>query len=446
MKRNLLLTAAVALAVTAGNANAETLADKIDRLEQEIQLLKRQTEVTEEKQKATAEKTPTVEFGGGKGFVITSPDKKSSLSLTGTFQLDFRTYISDEDKNLKSEFLARRLRPVIQGKYGNASFRLMPDFAGSTTRIFDAHVDYKFWEELQVRVGKFKPPISLERLQSASDLLFVERGHANNLAPSRDFGAQIYGELIPGQLEYQFAIMNGNEDLANTDTDIDDEKDFIARIFAHPFAESEYVDLQGLGVGIAGSVGRRDGSSVAANRQLAAYKSPGQNNFFTYDATAFADGTKWRLYPQAYWFSGNIGFIGEYAYTAEEVTDGGAHAELEHDAWNITASYVLTGEDVNFKGTVKPAEDFDVTGNGIGAWELVARYGQTNIDEEAFPIFASTATSARTAQTFGIGVNWYLNPAVKVMLDLDHTTFEGGAVNGDRGDENALFSRVQYKF
>ncbi len=444
MKHKLLTTATVLLAATAGSANAESTAERIDRLEQEIQLLKRQNEVTQEKADAAAAKAPTVELGS-KGLVVTSPDKKGQLSISGLIQADLRSYISDEDKNLKSEFTARRLRPTIAGKYGDASFRLTPDFAGDTTRIFDAHVDYKFIDELQFRIGKFKPPVGLERLQSAADTFFIERGDANNLAPSRDLGAQIYGELIPGQLEYQFAVMNGNEDLGNTNTDADDEKDFVGRIFAHPFAESELVDLQGLGVGVAGSVGRRDGST--ANRILPQYKTFGQNNFFSYSATTFADGNKWRLYPQAYWFSGNIGLIGEYAYTSEEVTSGVNHNNLEHDAWNVAASYVLTGEDVNFKGAVKPSEDFSIAGDGWGAFELVARYGETNLDKDTFPLFASIATSASSQQSFGIGLNWYLNQNAKFLLDLNHTTFEGGAVGGsDRADENALFSRVQYKF
>ena len=445
MKR-LLLTATALGVVLTGTANAETLADKISRLEQDIQILKRQNEVNEEVAKAAAAKTPTVELGN-KGLVITSPDKKGQLSIGGVVQADFRNYIDDSDNNLKSEFLARRVRPTIQGKYGNASFRITPDFAGASTRLFEAHADYKFADELSFRIGKFKPPVGLERLQSAADLTFIERGHATNLAPSRDLGAQISGKLIPGQLEYQLAVMNGNEDLGNTDSDIDDEKDYFARVFAHPFAESEITELQGFGVGVAGSWGNRDGSTT--NRSLASYKTPAQNNFFSYSGTSFADGTKWRLYPQAYWYNGPFGLIGEYAYTSEEVTNAANHETLEHDAWNIAASYVLTGEDVNYKGGVKPAEEFDpLAGNGWGAWEVALRYGETNIDNDAFPLFASTATSASSAQTFGVGLNWYLNQNVKAVLNLEHTSFDGGsAIAGeDRADENALLTRVQYKF
>ena len=107
---------------------------------------------------------------------------------------------------------------------------------------------------------------------------------------------------------------------------------------------------------------------------------------------------------------------------------------------------MLTGEDVSFKGGVKPANPLDVKSGDWGAFELVGRVGQTNIDDDAFPIFASATASAEKATTFGGGVNWYLNESVKLWLDYEHTQFNGGAAVGDRQDENVLLSRVQYRF
>ena len=56
--------------------------------------------------------------------------------------------------------------------------------------------------------------------------------------------------------------------------------------------------------------------------------------------------------------------------------------KLRHDAWQIAVSYFLTGEDASFRG-VKPKQDFDF-GTGWGAWELVARYSEINLDEDTF--------------------------------------------------------------
>lgn len=443
MNKKLLITTSL-LSFAAISAQAETTDERIQKLEQELQLLKRQVEVQDEKSASAAEKAANVEFGK-KGLKINSPDKNYELSLRGNFQIDGRKFLNDDAKTGRDELIARRLRPIIEGKAGNASLRLMPDFSGSTTRIFDAHVDYKLTDELQFRFGKFKTPVSLERIQSPADIFEIERGHASNLAPSRDFGAMLYGNLIPDQLEYQVGVFNGNEDLGNTDTDQDDKKDIAARIFGQPFLNSDIVDLQGLGIGLGGSIGERAGST--SRRILGTYKTPGQQDFFSYSSSTFADGTHWRLYPQGYWYSGNTGLIAEYAISDQEVTNGANHADLQHRAWNLAGSYVLTGEDVNFKGGVKPDEDFDPLTGGIGAWELTARFGGTDVDNAAFTNFANASTSASAATSYGVGTNWYLSENTKLMLNYDLTKFDGGASGGaDREDEHALFSRVQFRF
>jgi len=451
MKTHLLAATAIGASFLTFNpfsAHAETssggVSQRIQKLEEEIALIRRQQEVQDEKDKAAAEKAARVEFGK-KGLKITSPDKNYELSLRGTFQFDSRNFLNDDNNTGRDDLLARRLRPTLEVKAGNASLRLMPDFAGSTTRIFDAHADYKITDALQFRFGKFKTPIGLERLQSAADLTFIERGHPTNLAPSRDFGFMVYGNLVPDVLEYQLGVFNGNQDLGNTDGDDDDSKDIVARVFAQPFRNSDTVALQGLGVGIAGSIGERDGSS--SRPILGTYKSPGQQDFFRYRSGTFADGQHWRLYPQAYWYSGNIGLLAEYATSSQEVSRGANHAELQHHAWQLAASYVLTGEDVNFRGGVKPSEDFDPGKRGIGAWEISARIGQTDVDDKTFTTFADSSAAASKARSYGGGLNWYLSENLKLMANYDITQFDGGAAGGrDLPDEHALFTRTQFRF
>ncbi len=453
MTKKLLAATALSVSLLAFHpayAQDESVNARIQRLEEEIQLLKRQQEVEKEVVEKKSEKSANVEIGKS-GLKIASPDNYYQLALKGYFQIDGRHFFDDEAGTGKDDILARRLRPTLELKAGDASFRLMPDFAGSSTRIFDAHADYAFDDAIKVRVGKFKPPISLERLQSASDIFFIERGHPNNLAPARDLGVMLYGELIPETLEYQLGVFNGNADLGNSDSDDDDKKDFVGRVFAHPFRNSDTLALQGLGIGIGGSIGDREGTP--SKTILGDYRTPGQQAYFKYRTgtaagdTTYASGTHWRLQPQGYWYYNNYGVLAEYAITSQEVSRGAAHDTLQHTAWQVAGSYVLTGEDVNYKGGVKPKNPFNPEKDGWGALELVARVGETNIDEDAFPIFASLSSSASEAQTLGVGANWYLTENVKLWLDYEHTSFEGGAASGaDRPDEQALLSRVQYRF
>jgi phosphate-selective porin OprO/OprP len=110
----------------------------------------------------------------------------------------------------------------------------------------------------------------------------------------------------------------------------------------------------------------------------------------------------------------------------------------------------VTGEEETFKGYT-PSSSFSLADHTWGALELVARYHQLTIDPDAFAgganSFADPATQASKASAWGLGLNWYLNQNVKLVLDYDRTRFDGGAAGGaDRGDEEALLSRVQLSF
>ena len=62
-----------------------------------------------------------------------------------------------------------------------------------------------------------------------------------------------------------------------------------------------------------------------------------------------------------------------------------------------------------------------------GAWEIAARIGELDVDNDAFPVYANPANSATKAFSWGVGLNWHLNRNVKVNLNYDQTDFKGGA-------------------
>lgn len=444
----------------AGQAAPLDTQQRIEQLEHDLALLKRQIEVDKEVAQANADKYATVELGT-KGLVVSSPDRNLTIGLRGYTQIDSRFFLSDDSSSASDTFHGRRIRPILEGTaFRDFSFRFMPDFAGSSTRTFDAHIDYRFKDALRFRAGKFKPPVGLERLQSATDAFFIERGLPTNLVPTRDYGLQVYGDVIPETLEYQFGVFNGVADLGNGDSDDDDRKDIVARVFAQPFRRSDNLFLQGLGFGIGGSFGDRRGSPTHANTTLILgdYRSPGQQAIFRYrtgsatqdDATfaannVFADGRHGRIAPQGYWYYNNFGVLAEYARTSQEVTRGTTSATLDHDAWQIALAWALTGEDVNFKGGIRPARRFSPADGQWGALQIVARLGGIDFDDGAFPLYADITKSVTEAQSFGIGLNWYLNENIEFWLDYDQTDFDGGATGGDRETEQALFTRVQFR-
>jgi phosphate-selective porin OprO/OprP len=321
----------------------------------------------------------------------------------------------------------------------------MLDYGNGQTTLVDAYGNYNAADAFNVRVGKFKDPIGIERWQSEQNVLFVERGMTTNLVPYRDNGAQLYGEFIKHALEYEVALTNGAPDLVNATNNTDNDQTVTARVFAHPFYYTDNNALKGLGIGVAGSYGNRNASATAPNLTTG-YVTPAQTRFFTYATTAFADGRQWRLNPQATYYNGPFSIIGEYVLEEQELKAGSRQAGLRNDAWEAIATYVLTGEDARFDGVV-PRHDFDPKNDQWGAFELAARISQLRVDDAAFPTFASLSASAKEAQETTVGGTWYMNANIKLNLDFALTRFDGGAVNnGDRATEKAVLSRVQFRF
>jgi phosphate-selective porin OprO/OprP len=307
----------------------------------------------------------------------------------------------------------------------------------------------RFHEAAKLRAGKFKPPVGLERLQSGSDTVFVERALPTNLVPNRDLGLQLHGDLWKGVLGYQLGAFNGVPDGSSADIDSTRGKELAARIFAHPFKTGS-LNLRHLGFGVSATHGTSHGSATASG--VAPYRTAGQQPFFSYRAdgtatgTVVADGNKERLSPQAYWYRGRLGVLAEHVVSSQEVRLDAIRETIRNEAWQATVSFLVTDDMATFKA-VAPGRPFELERSGWGALELAARYSALEIGDEAFPIFANAATSASEADEYGIGVNWYLTRNVRIALDYLETRFEGGGLAGaDREPERLLDGRVQVSF
>ncbi|MCC7264005.1 MAG: porin [Candidatus Latescibacteria bacterium] len=407
-------------------------------LDQRVKILERLHELDQEAAAAKAKDTPVVTANSKDGFTIKSPDGSFKLKIGGYSQGDGRFWLGDTLKARTNTFFLRRVRPQFDGTVGKyVDFRIMPDFGGGTTVLYDAYLNLTYRPGFKVQVGKFKPPIGLERLQSGAALLFVERGLPTSLVPNRDLGLQVHGDLSGGRLSYAVGVFNGVVDGGNADTDVDDSKELAARIFAQPFKQGTSL-LQGLSLGVAGSWGNSSGA-------LPSFRTPGQVSFFTYTDTTVANGSRVRIAPQFTYYTGPLGLLGEYTLSKQELTRKTDSATLQNSAWQVAASYLLSGDQAGYKG-VSPKKSFDPAKGQWGALELAARFHQLAIDKDAYPIFANAKRSARSATAWALGINWYLHRNTKLNLDYEQTQFKGGGAKGDRDAEKILFNRFQVSF
>lgn len=465
----LLPLAGVALAQTTPAATGadSDLRREIEEQKQRLLILERKLELNEEAAKTAASSAPRITASASR-FQIASSDGANFVRLRGTLHTDLRTYSGDSVPETADTFLIRRARPTFEGTFGGLyDFKFMPDFAGGRAIIVDAYIAARFNPAAVVTVGKFKPPVGLERLQSSADIRFIERALPTNLVPNRDLGLQLSGEFKGGVVAYQVGYFNGvtdgqsSDNLTPADAETDTAGDYAARVFFQPFINSDNFSLRGLGFGIGSTW--VDVGGAAANPLLSAYRSAGQQSIFSYRANTatgvtpnnatFADGQRLRLAPQFYYSRGQFGVLGEWTQVSQDVsrTVGGVTRSdtLKHSAWQAQFSWFLTGEEEAFRGFT-PGSTFRPGKDGSGAWELVARYHELDIDDDAFTggaaSFANPLTAVTKTTAYGVGVNWYPWNTVKLSLNYEQSSFEGGAATGDRADEKALLSRFAINF
>ena len=425
-------------------------------LDERLKLLERSEEVAQEQAAERAKTTSTVTTGR-EGVQIRSADGATFLRLRGYVQVDGRFFTEDDVRPNTNTFVLRRVRPIFEGQVSkHFEFRFMPDFGLGTTVIQDAWMDWKFGSSTRLRAGKTKVPFGLERLQSALDILFVEREAVTNIAPNRDIGLMMTGEPFDGIVNWSAGVWNGVVDGGSGDADTTNGKDGSARVFVQPFLRTSSYAFRGFGLGVAATCGQNAGTPAGPG--LSSYRTPGSQVFFSYrtDATAttpataagttVANGRRRRVSPQMYWSIGRFGLLAEYARSGQEVTLGASSTDLTNEAWDAMASFLLTDDAASYKG-VTPKRPFDPESHAWGAVEIVARAGTQRQDENSFPVYSNPAASAEVARDRGVGVNWYLSRNARLMLDYVETRFLGGAANGlDREDERVILDRFQISF
>ena len=480
-----------------------TISPDVAKLKTKVNVLERKLEVQEEVNTAAFKKLPIFD-GGENGFKITSSNKEHQLRIGTSIQTDYRNFLGDNPPawipgspgwyggvGPDSIFL-RQARIILEGYvFNDIYFKLMPDFAQNSTTsnlIPDAFVDFAYQPKASLLVGKYKPSIGLERLQGDANTVFLERAFPTNLAPNRDMGLQLHGafakpgyntEKAPGPIDsknfftYQVGITNGTGDsgniamngaLPNTANQFANNKEFDGRIFAQPFQHSGYDWLEGFGIGVSGSFSNPD------HLTLTAQKTPlGQSTFVDYTqvngqtrGTITSNGNANRIYPQAYWYKGPFGLMGEYVASTQTLnatsnSRGNNNLTQTNTASHVQFSYVVTGEDNQFEG-VKPIRKFDPGKGTWGALQLAARWSQLNVDNDSFKLLDPTK-SASEATEFTVGANWFLNKYSLIRFDYENVWFTGGAGtpgatrNGvtsyniaNRPSEQVLSTRFQLAF
>lgn len=271
----------------------------------------------------------------------------------------------------------------------------------------------------------------------------------------------------PGIVPFNQAKLNGTftsqylPSLYNTRS-----KAFEGRVFFNPFIAQENTVLQNLGFGIAFST-----QIVNNSQDLPDILSIGQNPIFTYGVVYFqvyTQGLRNRIHPQAVWYRKNFGVMADWTQTLQHIAlyqnvlgtpnynelvlnrrfnssipNYPAIAQY-NQASQIQFLYNITGEEFQIDG-IKPENNFKpMDFNSMGALQLVFRFSSLNMDPSVFwegydyetpqNKIALPVVSVQKANTYAIGLNWYLNPFIKMTTEFSDTKFTGGCSTGSYND------------
>jgi phosphate-selective porin OprO/OprP len=378
---------------------------------------------------------PPVTVQWDNGLTVAADGGANELQLGGLIQADGRFGPGDSLHQVEDEFVMRRVRLIAQGRIAKYfEFRLMPDFGNGATVLYDAYIDVRLSPTFRVRIGKDKTPLGLEQLYADYALLFPERTLASNLVPNRDVGVQAQGE-VAGVVTYVAGLFNGVPDGANGDLDSGAGKDVAGRLSVRPFRRTGAAGLRGAGV----AIGATSGSQAGA---LPLYHTTAQQPFFSYAPGVVADGDRTRVSPSAFFYYKSVGAFTEYARTTQSIRGARTSVDATNTAWEVTGSFVLTGEAASERGVV-PAQPFDLALRHWGAVQLMARHSHLAVDPAAFANSLAAAGASQTATATGIGVAMYATREVKFVVTFERTVFDQQRGAG-RPPEHAIVFRAQF--
>ncbi len=429
-------------------------------------------------------------------FILETADGTFQLRIRGNVHFDARFYQS-ENRGAPHGFDIRRARIDLQGRiHDRFTFRLQPEFAGAPY-IRNAWVAARIVPAFHIQLGQMKIPYSTSWVTLDNNVNFVERGAANPVFPFFDRGLLLWGEVARGVLVYSAGVFNAaGVDLEVPAGDQDDHKDIVGRLFLRPFSHSGHEVLQGLHLVAGGTWGRMSRPTQletkgygAANFESAIWRWRtqqllGTDGRVTDHLTAEID-TRHRLGAELHYLLGPLVLSSEYLETHyrdialyhdfQVGSSRTVHNEVLRvsgvvRSWSSWISLYVTGESKQLANqgwrTAKPKSP--VGSGGPGAWEILVRYSRTWSDRVLFTpavvngfaaadpslpagytgstpgagnaMVAAVLDGAHDAHEITVGLNWTLNPMVRIQVNDVYLWAPSADRTGDGTNDNLLIS------
>lgn len=354
--------------------------------------------------------------------------KQFKLKFGGRIQADYQ-FASGDDAlgagNFEDGFEFRRARLFFSGTiYDKVEFKAQYDFTGQDVDMKDVWIGLKqSWGK--VKFGHFKEPFSLEELTSSKYLAFLERSLPNAFAPGRNSGIGFEGGDDKFNWGFGYFYEAGDDGVSIDE----DQTNITGRVVFRPVYEDQGKRLFHIGLGVT----QKDlptGGRFRFRARPEAHLTGRLVNTDRFDAdSALIYGLELAGVNDRFWFAGE--------YITNDV-DAPAFGDPSFDSYYVQAGYYLTQGDYRRYKTSsgafdrqKPSSVWDKSG-GTGAWELALRFSSIDLTDGAI--------AGGEEDNITVGVNWYLNPATRLMFNYVMADVDGV------GDGDFILVRWQVDF
>ena len=382
-----------------------------------------------------------VNFTYKNGPRIKSDDGSFEIGLNGRGHFDVHALYPDQASpdypafgsqllsGDSTSFNWRRTYASITGKIYGVNFKFENDFAVNETTPFP-HSLREAWVAAplgpgQLTIGQFKPYRGLEEITSSNEITMMERPSTSStgIYSGRQFLTGIgYRGMVRGNLGFGIHVMS----LAHFGLPLEgityggrvvwlpvDKPGHILHLGLS--ASRDTANKDSLAARAADVYGGRLGISQSLGVAGASPGSPNHNSQSTFAA-------------EAAYAIGPLTLQGEYAIAGLDNTHqvNGRSRNSTIQAFYAQASWFLTGETAVYKkdrgafGKPQPLSKW-------GALELTGRYDVAeNLNQSAGANPCRTGASKCQVQVITLGVNWYLNPNMRLMLNYYLTEAQHG--------------------
>lgn len=356
------------------------------------------------------------------GIEFRSQDDWFRLRTTGRLHVDAAIF-DDDNTPLNDGAEVRRARlGAALTLFRDFTIKYQYDFVDEG-RVLDASLTYEGLKPIEIEIGQFKEPFSLEEMTSSNNITFMERSLPNEFTRGYNTGIALsaYGANwsaaggVFGDRVIKDVFGAGDEDLSVT-----------GRFTYAPLHEEDKVWHFG---------------ASASWREV---DEGGRVRFATDPESAVADVNlastgSIRDVEQYYvagleaaYVKGPVSLQGEYIHSA--LDREGGRGDLNFSGGYAYVSWFLTGETRPYRvergsfGRIEPKR-------ATGAFELALRYSILDLNDG--PV------SGGTEENVTLGVNWYYGRNVRLMSNLVHVDTD--SKDGSE-DVNILQFRAQVYF